>query len=411
MIYTAGALGFVVALLLSVVLHEGGHFLTARRYGMKATQFFVGFGPTLFSRRRGETEYGVKAIPAGGFVKIVGMTPLEKIDPADEPRAFYKQPTRRKVVVLAAGSTMHFIVAVVLVLAGTFLIGVQTLAAPGIAQALPCVARTVEPAPMAPTAPGSSCRPDHPGSPALAAGLADGDRVVAVAGEPVTGARALIERVRANPDRPLALTVERDGVRREVTVTPVAVDRPSLADRSVTERVGAIGIQVREHVVTERVGFTESLRASADIGEAFLVGIKRTVTEKLGSVTKLYSPDRDPEGLIGVVGVGRISGEVLASEETAGVKALSFVLLVASLNLFVGAFNLLPLLPLDGGHIAVALYESARDKVRRLRGYRGPFQHVDYNRLMPLTYGVAGSLLVLTLLILGADIVNPVRLG
>ena len=401
MIYTAGALGFVVALLLSVVLHEGGHFLTARRYGMKATQFFVGFGPTLFSRQRGETEYGVKAIPAGGFVKIVGMTPLEKIDPADEPRAFYRQPTRRKVVVLAAGSTMHFLLAVVLVLAGTFLIGVQTLAAPGIARALPCVTASAE----------EICTPSAPRSPAAAAGIVDGDRVVAVAGEPVTGARALIERVRASPGRPLVLTVERDGARRDVTVTPAAVDRPSLTQPGTTERVGAIGVQVRQHIVTERRGVAESLRASADIGELFLVGIKRTVTEKLGSVTKLYSPDRDPEGLIGVVGAGRISGEVLASEETAGVKALSFVLLVASLNLFVGLFNLLPLLPLDGGHIAVALYESARDRVRRLRGYRGPLQRVDYNKLMPLTYGVAASLLVLTVVLLGADLVNPVRLS
>jgi membrane-associated protease RseP (regulator of RpoE activity) len=161
---------------------------------------------------------------------------------------------------------------------------------------------------------------------------------------------------------------------------------------------------------TERQGPVDSLRASGTVMKQFLVGIKLTVTEKLGSITKLYSSDRDPEGFVGIVGAGRISGEVLASTETGGVKALSFVLLVASLNLFVGLFNLLPLLPLDGGHIAVVLYESARDRIRRRRGYHGVIQRVDYNKLLPVTYGVAGTFLVLTLFILGADLVNPIRI-
>ena len=402
MIYLAGALGFLVALLASVVLHEAGHFWTARRYGMKATQFFVGFGPTLWSRRRGETEYGVKAIPAGGFVKIVGMTPLEDVDPADEGRVFYKAPVRQKVVVLAAGSTMHFVIATLLVLGGTYAIGVQALAAPGVGAPQPCV----------PAVAGAPCSPADPLAPALAAGLAEGDRVVAIDGVPVEQGRLeLIQKVRASPEVPLTLTLERAGERRDVPVTPVAVQREALFEEGVTERVGAIGIAVQDNVITERVGFVEGLEASAATGELFLTGIKRTVTEKLGTITDLYGPDRDPEGLIGIVGAGRISGEVLASTETPGVKALSFVLLVASLNLFVGLFNLLPLLPLDGGHIAVALYEGARDKVRRLRGYRGPLQRVDYTKLLPLTYGVAGTFLLLTLFILGADIVNPIRIS
>ena len=142
-----------------------------------------------------------------------------------------------------------------------------------------------------------------------------------------------------------------------------------------------------------------------------LEGIKTTVTTKLGSITKVYSDDRDPQGFVGIVGVGRISGEVIESDETAGVKALTFVSIVAGLNLFVGLFNLLPLLPLDGGHIAVAVYEGARDRVRRLRGYRGPFQRVDYTKLLPLTYGVAGFFLLFTVVLLGADIVNPIRIS
>ena len=402
MIYLAGALGFLVALLVSVMLHEAGHFWTARRYGMKATQFFVGFGPTIWSRRRGETEYGVKAIPAGGFVKIVGMTPLEDLEPGDEERAFYRAPLRRKVVVLAAGSTMHFVIATLLVLGGTYAIGVQALAAPSLGAPQPCV-------PAVATQP---CTPSDPVAPALQAGLTAGDEVVAVDGVPVEGGRLeVVQRIRSSPGVPVTMTVERAGERRDLQVTPVAVTRPSLFEKDVTERVGAVGIALQENVVTERVGFVEGLEASAETGKLFAVGIKRTVTEKLGTITDLYGPERDPEGLIGIVGAGRISGEVLASTETPGVKALSFVLLVASLNLFVGLFNLLPLLPLDGGHIAVAVYEGARDKVRRLRGYRGPLQRVDYTKLLPLTYGVAGTFLLLTLFILGADIVNPIRIS
>ena len=401
MIYLAGALGFLVALLVSVMLHEGGHFWTARRYGMKATQFFVGFGPTLWSRRRGETEYGVKAIPAGGYVKIVGMTPLEDVDPADEDRVFYQAPLRQKVVVLAAGSTMHFVIATVLVLGATFGIGVAALGSPSVGATQPCVPLQAE----------APCAPADPAAPAQAAGLAAGDRVVAIGGRPVEGGSQLVDQVRASPGVPLRLTVEREGLRRDVTVTPVAVERASRTAPETVERVGAIGVSVQENVVTERVGFVEGLEASARTGKLFAVGIKRTVTEKLGTITDLYGPERDPEGLVGIVGAGRISGEVLASNETPSVKALQFVLLVASLNLFVGLFNLLPLLPLDGGHIAVAVYEGARDKVRRLRGYRGPLQRVDYTKLLPLTYGVAGTFLLLTLFILGADIVNPIRIS
>ena len=400
MIYLAGAVGFLVALLVSVMLHEGGHFLTARHYGMKATQFFVGFGPTVFSRRVGETEYGVKAVPAGGFVKIVGMTPLEDLQPGDEDRAFYRQPARRKVVVLAAGSTMHFVIAVLLVVGATFAIGTVQERSPSVG-AVSCVVPTVQ----------DTCSAASPVSPAQQAGLEAGDRVVAIDGRPVADVEAFQRAVRASAGTALTLTVERSGERRDLQVTPVAATRQSLTQPGASEQVGAVGVQLARNFSTGRVGPVDSLQASGTLMKTFVVGIKTTVTEKLGTITKLYGSDRDPEGFVGIVGAGRISGEVLASTETPGVKALQFVLLVASLNLFVGVFNLLPLLPLDGGHIAVVVFESVRDKLRRLRGYRGPLQRVDYNKLAPVTYGVAGAFLLLTLFILGADIVNPIRIG
>lgn len=162
---------------------------------------------------------------------------------------------------------------------------------------------------------------------------------------------------------------------------------------------------------TQRLGPVEALQNSGDIAVQMLEGIKRTVTEKLPTITQVYSDERDPEGFIGIVGAGRISGEVLASEETLSFKALNFLVLVAGLNLFVGLFNLLPLLPLDGGHIAVLLFEQARDKLKRMRGYTGELLRVDLTKLLPLTYAVVVFFAGFTVWLLGADIVNPIRIS
>jgi len=405
-VYLLGALGFVVALLVSVTLHEAGHFLTARRYGMKATQFFVGFGPTLWSRRTGETEWGIKAVPAGGFVKIVGMTQLEEVDSADVPRAFWRQPARQRAVVLAAGSVVHFLLAALLVLLSSFAIGKAVERAPGIGAISECV-------PLS-SAADAGC--DDAGAvppPAAAAGLRTGDVVVAVDGEPTEGYLQFLEQVRANPGQAIDVVVDRDGERQTLSVTPVAVERPTLDpdDGDAVETVGAIGVAPQFRQATERLGPLEALQHSGDVAVLMAQGIQRTVTEKLGTITQVYGPDRDPEGFIGIVGAGRISGEVLASEETLSFKALNFLLLVAGLNLFVGLFNLLPLLPLDGGHLAVLAFEQARDKVKRLRGYTGELVRVDLTKLLPLTYAVVVFFAGFTVWLLGADIVNPIRIA
>ena len=414
-IYMLGLVGFVVALLVSVSLHEGGHFLTARRYGMKATQFFVGFGPTIWSRQRGETEWGFKIIPAGGFVKIVGMTSLEEIPPGDEDRAFYKQPARQRAVVLAAGSIVHFIIAIVLIVLSSLFIGKAVEKAPGLDSIRECV----------PAAATLDC--DDAGAlaaPAAAAGLQAGDTVVAIDGEPVEGVLDFVERVRSAPGEQLAVTVERDGQTRDVTLTPAPVLRESFEPLRVdgevvrrdgrpvfpTERVGEIGVRLEFRQGTESLGPVEALGHSVDTMQQVATGIYTTFKEKIPSITKVYGPERDPEGFVGVVGAGRISGEVLASEETLAFKVLAFLGLVAGLNFFVGVFNLLPLLPLDGGHLAVLAFEQARDKVKRLRGYSGELLRVDLNKLLPLTYAVVLFFAGFTLWLLGADIVNPIRI-
>jgi len=396
-----GIVAFVVALLTSVMIHEGGHFFTARRYGMKATQFFVGFGPTLWSTRRGETEYGVKAIPAGGFVKIIGMTPLEEVEPGDEDRAFFRQPAGRRTVVLAAGSFMHFVIAIVLVLISSFAIGRVVESSPALAKTSDCVASG-----DTQTCTATGAVP----APAKAAGVRPGDVVVAVNGTKVKDGEAFVRAVRGSAGKQLTLTVLRDGTRQQLTVTPAAVDRPSLDDPKKTERVGAIGVTVQRRLVTERQGVIQSFQDSGSTLGLIVKSIGTTLTDKLGTITTLYTPQRDPEGFVGPYGAGRISGEVLASHETAGVKLLTFLGIIAGLNFFVGVFNLLPLLPLDGGHIAVLLFEQARDRIRRAFGYVGELQRVDLTKLMPLTYAVVVAFIGLTVWILGADIVNPVRL-
>jgi membrane-associated protease RseP (regulator of RpoE activity) len=406
---TLGVVAFVVALLLSVTLHEAGHFFTARRYGMKATQFFVGFGPTLWSRRRGETEYGVKAIPAGGFVKIVGMTPLEELDPADSDRAFYKQPAGRKAVVLAAGSTVHFIIAVLLVFGVTWGVGVVDRDAPILSSPTAClpVSLSINDGPRDPDADPCDPRTTVP-APAAQAGLQAGDKVLAVDGKPIGTYREFVRAVRSHDGGPMALRVQRDDQQVDLSLTPTKVFRPDLDDPRDTVQASAIGVAQR--FTTERVGFTEVFPATGQTLEDMVVGTYKALTTKLATVKDVYSENRDREGVVGVVGVSRISAEVAASEEETSIKVLQFVLIIAGLNLFVGVFNLLPLLPLDGGHIAVVAFEQLRDRVRRLRGHVGELQRVDYNKLLPLTYGVALLFIVFTVFIAGADIVNPIRL-
>ena len=389
---------FVVGLFASIMLHEAGHFLTARRYGMKATQFFLGFGPTLWSTRRGETEYGIKAVPAGGFVKIIGMTPLEDVEPGDEDRAFFKHPARRKTVVLSAGSMVHFALCLVLIAFVVMVFGVhKTQPGAEVGAISDCVANELD----------ATCKtPGAVPGPAKAAGFKPGDVVTAVDGTPVKGPDQLVARIKASAGKPVHVTVVRGGATRTLTVTPVKVTRPK-----TTTPVGAVGVSVGEYQKVVHVGPVGVVKETGSTVKVLVTGTWQTLTHKLGTISKVYSPDRDPSGFVGVVGVGRISGEIANLHDSLSDRLSGLLLTLAGLNLFVGVFNLLPLLPLDGGHIAVVWFEAVRDKLRRARGYRGPLQRVDYNRLMPLTFAVVVLFAGFTLFLLGADIVNPITLN
>jgi membrane-associated protease RseP (regulator of RpoE activity) len=388
-----GIVAFAAALLISVCLHEAGHFITARHYGMKASRFFVGFGPTVWSRRRGETEYGLKAIPAGGFVKIEGMTALDEIDPADEPRAFYNKPARHRLVVMSAGSAVHMVIAIVLIYGVLLVLGTTQVSENKIG-ATSCVSTS-----GACTGPG----------PAAAAGLRVGDRVVSFDGVAVGSWTQFTQLVRKHGAGPAALVVDRSG--QQVTLRPDLVE--VLRDRETggvgTDKVGALGVKPGTEDVT--YGPIAAIPRTGDVIWTGFTGMYETLTHRLDEVGNLFGNNRDPTGFVSVVGAARIGGDVVAAPGSSWSDRLrDFLVLVAAINLAIGIFNMLPLLPLDGGHVAVIGFEQARHGLRRLRGYRGPVKRVDFAKLLPATYATVFVLLGFSLLILSADIVNPIRL-
>jgi membrane-associated protease RseP (regulator of RpoE activity) len=395
------------------MLHEAGHFLTARRFGMKATQFFVGFGPTLFSRHKGETEYGVKAIPAGGFVKIVGMTPMEEVEPGDEDRAFYKRPALPKTIVLSAGSLVHFAICVVLIFVTVLSLGVPDEDAAVLTAPSACLPVSITDGGTVPSAQlvkGECPKGTLPGV-AARAGLKAGDRVLSAAGKPIKDYLGFTKVVRASAGREIPVVVQRGDRQVTLKLTPVLTTRPDLDDKKKSVHVGAIGVG-QDNPPLKHVGFVKAFPETGKTLKLLVVGTWDTLTHKLGTITKVYDKEhRDPTGFVGVVGAGRVSGEVFKAPVPFGSRLAGFLLLIAGLNLFVGIFNLLPLLPLDGGHIAVVWFESVRDRIRRARGYLGEIQRVDYNKLMPVTFAVVILFAGFTLWLLGADIVNPIRLG
>ena len=412
-----GILAFIAALLISVTLHEAGHFFTARHYGMKATQFFAGFGPTVWSRTRGETEYGLKAIPLGGYVKIIGMTPLEEVQPGDEGRAFYKHKPLSKFVVLVAGSTMHFVIAFVLVFITVAAIGVQDQKAPVLTAPSSCIYEQLTAKQLddptftlntTPDAEGRCPTGTIPGR-AKAAGFVAGDRVLSVDGHAIPTYRDLVKYVRAHSGQELAFTVARGDTKKVLHVTPVTTSLPSLDDKTKQVDVGTIGISQDPTVIRDVSVVGAFAETPKQLG-TMVKGTYNTLVHKLGTIGGIYGPDRARDGFIGIYGASRISGEVFAAPVPFKYTALGFLFLVASLNLFVGIFNLLPLLPLDGGHIAVVFFEAVRDRIKRARGYVGDVVRVDYNKLMPVTFAVVAVFVGFTVWVLGADIVNPIKL-
>ncbi len=389
--FTIGIVIFVVALLVSIMLHEAGHFAAAKAFGMQVTKFFVGFGATLWSVRRGETEYGIKALPFGGFVKITGTTSMDEVDPAVEPRTLRAKPAWQRSVVWVAGSFMHFVIAFVLLWALAAGIGLQRLAATTVT-ILPCV----------PASSTAACTPADPRSPAALGGLRSGDRIVAVAGRPVRDWTQLGDAIRSQPlGAGVPFTVERGG--RTLTL------RIRLA--TVAWRKGGY-LGVEPAVTFARTG---PLQALGFAGSEFGAMAAQSVTA-LGKIPAalpyLFARDRasTPGGQVSsMVGAADITGQVVAANLGWQQKASVVLEIIIDVNIFVGIFNLLPLLPLDGGHLAIVIFERARSSVARLARRPDPGR-VDITKVIPVSVGVFALLVALGLLLLAADIINPLSL-
>jgi membrane-associated protease RseP (regulator of RpoE activity) len=420
---TLGIVIFALGILISVCLHEAGHMGTAKWFGMKVSRYFVGFGPTLWSVRKGETEYGIKAIPAGGFVKIVGMTPQEDdVDPADQPRAMWRYPVWKRTIVMSAGSAAHFLLGIVILWA---LFAFAALPDEHKLQSSPvavdsvadCVAATWQFDPVKKTV--RECVPGtDPTSLAKTMGLRPGDVITALNGTPVSGWDALTTRIRGAGGQTITLTWTRNGETLTGTGTlPVAqriklsvANDPTRTAEQITpgdlENVGVLGISPR--IPKTVAGPVAAVGRATDQTGTIMTNTFTALGRFPAKVPKLFHAlsggTRDPGTPVSVVGATRIGGELFKAHEWP-----SFLVLLAGLNFFVGIFNLLPLLPLDGGHIAIAWFEKVRSWVyARMR--RPDPGRVDYYKLMPVTYAVVLVFLGFTLLTVAADIVNPITL-
>ncbi|ASW54040.1 RIP metalloprotease [Plantactinospora sp. KBS50] len=413
MLYLLGVVVIALGILVSVSLHEAGHMLTAKAFGMKVTRYFVGFGPTLWSFRRGETEYGVKGIPLGGFCKIVGMTPQDDdVDPADEPRAMWRFPVWKRTIVMASGSVIHFMLAVVGAWFAAVFVGLPNPAfpstdaqfrqEPAVIALAPCVVE--ENADRA-------CAANDPASPAALGQLHDGDRVTSFAGRPIDSYGELLTALRsAEPGSSVSVGYVRDGQPGTAQVTLAQTRRPPLDDPDgPVGPVAALGVGLRVSTPgTITYGpvdaFGATARFTGDMAVATGQALQR-IPEKVPALLSAIGGDkRDADTPISVVGASRLGGEALQN----GVWQM-LVFLFISLNFFVGVFNLLPLLPVDGGHIAIAWFERIRSWIYAKLNRPDPGR-VDYLKLMPLTYAVILVGGAFTLLTITADVVNPITL-
>lgn len=435
LLYILGVVIMVIGLALSIALHEVGHLVPAKKFGVKVGQYMVGFGPTLWSRKRGETEYGLKAIPLGGYISMAGMYPpareggkartastgffqtlvqdarsssAESITPGDEDRTFYKLPVWKRVIIMLGGPSMNLLIAIVLY--GVVLCGF------GIPQSTTTVGSVSE-CVLPSSSTQTDCAADDADSPAAASGVQPGDRIVSIDGTQISEVAQAIALINAGAGDQLAIVVERDGSEQTLQVTPIATERSVLDDAGAevlnpdgsvqTQEVGIIGVGFATANVAQPV--TAVLPAVGD-NIVSVAKIIATLPQRLVQVAQAAfgGAERDPNGPISVVGVGRIAGEI-TSLNTIPVadRAASIIGILAGLNVALFVFNLIPLLPLDGGHIAGALWEGLRRRIAALFKRRDPGP-VDTAKLVPLTLVIVTILGASSALLIYADIVNPV---
>ncbi|TXN28510.1 M50 family metallopeptidase [Lacisediminihabitans profunda] len=438
LLYILGILVVLVGIAVSIGLHEVGHLVPAKLFGVRVGQYMIGFGPTLFSRKRGETEYGVKAIPLGGYISMTGMYPpareggkvrsastgffqslvqdarsasADTIREGDENRVFYKLPVYKRVIIMLGGPFMNLVIAVVLfaiVLCG---FGTQQLST-----TVGSVSACVVPASSA----SQKCTPDAAAAPGAAAGIKPGDKILSINGSTIDSWTQATSIIRKSAGDSLAITVLRDGKKVDLTATPL------LTERYVYDAAGKVVEDASKKPVTEKVGFL-GIGAAYELKKqpvsAVLPAVGTTIGQDVHLILNLparlvdvanaaFGPGaRDPNGPVSVVGVGRLAGEITSINTIPFVERFSYLLgIIASLNVALLVFNLVPLMPLDGGHVAGALWEAIRRFFAKLFKRRDPGP-VDTARLVPLTFAIVIVLGAMSVLLIYADIVKPIPIG
>lgn len=426
-----GLIVLIIGIILAIALHELGHLIPAKLFGVKVPRYFIGFGPTLFSKTINGTEYGVKAIPLGGFVSLSGMyapskpgakitnrkgqltlaeevrqVSAEELEPGEEDQAFYKLSVPKKLAVMFGGPFVNLLIA--LVLSAVLLVGVG---APALLSQVGSVAECVS---------STECTDSDPQGPASQAGLQPGDEIVSWGGNETESWNDVQQAITRGEAAPTDVVIERDGERMTLTVTPVMQERPVVdaegnpvmdGDDYVTAPVPYVGI-------SPAIGLEkQSLSAAPSYLGNMLwqtAGIIVRLPQQLWNLTSDFvtGQERDQTGIVGIVGVAQVAGQITGAdiEGYSGLeKSADLINLLVALNISLFAFNMLPLLPLDGGHIAGALYEGARRQWAKLRGKPDPGP-ADTARLMPLSYVVAGAFILMTVILVVVDVFNPISL-